>query len=199
MHSMRAARATIWLTLLLTTVTTLAACGAAAEVGASPTATPIVPALPDDRGDATGGGEGDGSDEGSGTGPGGAPGGGGGNVVDPDQPIGGVPAPGDPQDPSTGALQVQPEPGIVNAIPHAWDHINVAPDGRTITVYYWGGVQDCYGLASVGVERDANGLLQVTVMEGQRGNLGPDMACIEIALLKSVTVALDDAIFAPAD
>jgi hypothetical protein len=199
MHPTRAARATIWLTLLLTTVTTLTACGGAAEVGASPTATPVVPALPDDRGDATGGGEDPGSDDGSGSAPGGAPGGGGGNVVDPDQPVGGVPAPGDPQIPPDGALQVQPEPGIVNAIPHAWDRITIAPDGRTITVYFWGGVQDCYGLASVQVERDANGLLQVTVMEGQRGNLAPNTACDEIALLKAVTVALDDAIFAPAD
>src|SRR5688572_7918087 len=123
----RAARATIWLILLLTTVTTLAACAGAVDVGASPTATPVVPALPEDRGDATGEGKDGGSDEGSGSAPGKAPGGGGGGVVDPDQPVGGVPAPGDPQDPSDGALRVQPEPGIVDAIPHAWDHIDVAP------------------------------------------------------------------------
>ena len=199
MHSMRLGRATLWLTILLTTATTLAACGAAVDPGASSTPAAVVPAQPDDRGDATGDGQGDGSDKGSGTAPGGAPGGGGGGVVDPDQPIGGVPAPGDPQDPMDGAIAVQPEPGIINAIPHAWDHINVGPDGRTITVYYWGGVQDCYGLAGVGVERDANGLLQVTVMEGQRGNLAPNTACDEIALLKSVTVALEDGIVAPAD
>src|SRR5688572_15351802 len=195
----RAARATIWLILLLTTVTTLAACAGAVDVGASPTATPVVPALPEDRGDATGGGKDGGSDEGSGSAPGKAPGGGGGGVVDPDQPVGGVPAPGDPQDPSDGALRVQPEPGIVDAIPHAWDHIDVAPDGRTITVYYWGGVQDCYGLAGVQVERDANGLLQVIVIEGRRGNLDPNTACDDIALLKAATVTLEDGIFAPAD
>ncbi|HUG48810.1 MAG TPA: hypothetical protein VMP67_10420 [Candidatus Limnocylindria bacterium] len=98
-----------------------------------------------------------------------------------------------------GALAVEPEPGIVDPRPHVWDRISIAPDGRTITVYYWGGVQDCYGLAAVDAQRDADGRLQITVFEGWRGNLGPDVACIEIALLKSVTLTLDEPLVAPAD
>lgn len=117
----------------------------------------------------------------------------------PDDPV--VAPPGDPgvQPPSgDAALPVEPEPGIVDPRPHAWDHISIAPDGRTLTVYYWGGVQDCYGLAAVDVQPDANGRLQITVLEGRRGNLEPGTACIEIALLKSVTITLDDPLVAPA-
>jgi hypothetical protein len=119
---------------------------------------------------------------------------------DPDQPVsGGAGGGGQPQPPGgDGALQVRPGPGIVDPIPHAWDHISVAPDGRTITVYYWGGVEDCYGLARVDVARDADGLLQVTVLEGRRADLPPDTACIEIALLKAVTIELEEPIVAPA-
>jgi hypothetical protein len=148
-----------------------------------------------------------GLDDSGGSAPGGQPGaGGGGQPVgpgDPDQPIGVVPGPGDgdpdPDGDGDGALRVEPEPGIINARPHAWDHITVAPDGRTLTVYYWGGVEACYGLAAVTAERDADGVLHVTVLEGQRGNLGNDVACIEIALLKAVTITLDAPIVAPID
>ena len=130
------------------------------------------------------------------------PGGGGGSDPDPganpDDPV--VAPPGDPDArPPLGdaALPVEPEPGIVDARPHAWDHISIAPDGRTITVYYWGGVQDCYGLAAVDVQPDAQGRLQITVLEGRRGDLAPGTACIEIALLKSVTITLDEPLVAP--
>ncbi|MDP8904436.1 MAG: hypothetical protein M3N29_03835 [Chloroflexota bacterium] len=117
----------------------------------------------------------------------------------PDDPVVGRPGASGAQPGDDGALVVQPEPGIVDPQPHAWDHITVAADGRTITVFYWGGVQECYGLAAVHVDRDADGLLEVTVLEGRRADLAPDTACIEIAVLKSVTVDLDEPIIAPAD
>ncbi len=118
-----------------------------------------------------------------------------GNIGDPSAPIGAQP----PEDPGQGdgALHVQPAPGIVDALPHAWDRITIAADGRTITVYYWGGVEDCYGLAGVDVQLDADGRPVIQVLEGRRGNLPPDTACIEIALLKAVTVELEEPIVAP--
>lgn len=97
-----------------------------------------------------------------------------------------------------GATPVEPVPGVVNATPHVWDHIDVAADGRTITVYYWGGVDSCYGLDRVDVTVDDDGLLHVTVLEGRLGNLGDDVACIEIAMLKAVTITLDQPLIAPA-
>lgn len=105
--------------------------------------------------------------------------------------------PVDEPPPADGAVHVQPEPGIVNAIAHAWDHIRLQPDGRTMTVYYWGGVEACYGLAGVDVRRNADGLLEIQVFEGQHGDLAPDTACIEIALLKAVTVLLEEPLIVP--
>ncbi len=96
-----------------------------------------------------------------------------------------------------GAQPVEPQPGVVDAIPHAWDHIDIASDGRTLTVYYWGGVTDCYGLDRIDVTRGSDGQLQITVFEGRLAALGPDVACIDIALLKAATVVLDEPIVAP--
>ena len=129
-----------------------------------------------------------------GTEPGGDPG------TKPDEPVGNEPVnPVPPDQPSDGALHVQPRPNVVNPRPHAWDHISIGPDGRTMTVYYWGGVEDCYALAGVNVERDADGVLTVRVLEGQRGDIAPDTACIEIALLKAATIVLEDPIVAPVE
>ncbi len=108
-------------------------------------------------------------------------------VSDPDTDPGASPS-GD------GALQVQPVPGVVDSRPHAIDRISVAADGRTVTVYWWGGVDSCYGLDEVRVERDADGAPIITVLEGTLPNLG-DVACIEIALLKSTTITLEEPLF----
>ena len=119
------------------------------------------------------------------------PGSGGGSGDDPgggDEPVGGMPGATDPGD---GALRVKPQPDIVNAVPHQFDRITVSPDGRTLTVYYYGGVEACYGLASVDVRRAAGEPLVVTILEGTRRS-AQHAACIDIALLKAVTVTLDE-------
>jgi hypothetical protein len=129
------------------------------------------------------------------------PGGGGGDSGrpgDPNAPTGIQPPPVDPG-PGDGAIHVEPVPGIVDPTAHTWDHITVAPDGRTLTVYYWGGVEECYGLAGVDVQQDADGLTVIRVLEGRRGELPPDTACIEIALLKAATVELEEPIVAPSE
>ncbi len=108
----------------------------------------------------------------------------------PEEPVDGGPGGTTVPPAGDGALRVTPEPGIVNPIPHAFDHITISGDGRLVTVYYWGGVEDCYGLASADVTRGADGTLLVTVMEGARA-AAAGQACIDIALLKSVAVTLD--------
>ena len=159
----------------------------------------------------TGGGStgGTGDDPGTRTDPGGAgsePGGAGGGTpavcescdpIDPDEPVTGGAAPVGAA-PADGAQRVKPEPGIVNATPHAFDHVDVSADGRTLTIYYYGGVDDCYGLASVDVSRNDDGSLGITILEGGRPGLG-NVACIEIAVLKSVEVTIDQPVFVPGD
>jgi CubicO group peptidase (beta-lactamase class C family) len=48
-----------------------------------------------------------------------------------------------------GATVAEPDASIVDPTETRWDHIVVAPDGQTLWVYYWGGTDACYGLASV--------------------------------------------------
>jgi hypothetical protein len=110
----------------------------------------------------------------------------------PDEPIvvAPQPLPVEPIDP--GPPVVQPEPGIIDPRPQAWDSIEVGPDGRTLTVRWYGGVPDCYGLAEVRVERVA-GVVTVTIFEGTRPQAA-GQACIELAMLKSTTVILDEPI-----
>jgi hypothetical protein len=111
----------------------------------------------------------------------------------PDEPITGAPAPGHPPS-GDGALHVEPVPGVVDSLPHAIDRVSVAADGRTATVYWWGGVDSCYGLDEVRVERDADGMPVITVLEGTLPGLG-DVACIEIALSKATTITLDEPLY----
>jgi hypothetical protein len=120
---------------------------------------------------------------GGGGGAGGDPGGGGG-VVDPD--------PDAPPDVVDGSQRVQPDPTVVDARPTAVDHLVIGPDGRTIVVFWWGGVQDCFGLHSITAEvRD--GALAITVMEGTNADAVGD-ACVAMAQLKSAVVTLDEPI-----
>jgi hypothetical protein len=103
------------------------------------------------------------------------------------------PSPSDgsvPMGPDDGATLVSPDPAIVDLHPAAWDHIVVAADGRTLTVYFWGGVLDCYGLGKVDVTAGSAPPLTVTLWTGER----PDMAgkaCIQIAQLFKTVVTLD--------
>ncbi|CAN5782026.1 hypothetical protein BH24CHL6_BH24CHL6_04100 [soil metagenome] len=180
MISQHTRRIGMWLSLMLTLTTALAACSPA-FVG-DPASLPPQDTAPPAEARQPGGGAG--SDA---------------SIGDPDEPIAAPVLPPGPVQPGDGALVVQPQPGIVDARPHAWDHIEVAPDGKTVTIYYWGGVEDCYGLAGVDVQRDADGLLTLTVLEGRRGELAPDTMCIEIALLKSVTITLDEPLLAPSE
>src|SRR3990170_2304418 len=64
-----------------------------------------------------------------------------------------------------GATDIDPDPTVIDPWPVAWDHIVVGADGRTLTVYFWMGVEDCNGLHSVEVSATATGV-DVTVLAG---------------------------------
>jgi hypothetical protein len=130
-----------------------------------------------------------------GTGPGGAGGStGAGNPGDPNGTVTSPPMQPGPV-PGDGALHVKPVPGVKDARPASIDHISVAADGITLTVYWYGGVEECYALAEVRLERDSHGLLIISVMEGTRPGLPPNTACIDLAQLKATTVSLDGPLF----
>lgn len=106
---------------------------------------------------------------------------GGGGMGEPGEP-GEEPAPFD-----DGATAVVPEDGLDDIIDTPWDHILVAPDGRTLTVYYWSGADGCYGLAGVTV--DATGPAPVITL--QTGTRPGVEVCIAIAQMYKTQVVLD--------
>jgi hypothetical protein len=94
-----------------------------------------------------------------------------------------VPVPGD-----DGATVAVPNPDLLNPQPAGWDHIVVAPDGRSLTVYFWSGVPECYGLQRVDVTPAAGGVdIQLYIGTVPPGN----QVCIEIAQLYKVEIQLE--------
>jgi hypothetical protein len=112
----------------------------------------------------------------------------------PDAAVSYTPCPGDEPpasaDPDDGARLVEPTPGMADVRPHAFDHAVASDDGRSLTVFFWSGVEPCYQLDHVDVESDAEAIT-VTLFEGHDAGAG-DVACIEIALLKKVVIQLDE-------
>jgi len=112
----------------------------------------------------------------------------------PDAIVSYTPCPGDDEpvvtDPYDGAQSVEPTPGMAGVNPTAFDKVVVGDDDRTLTIFFWSGVEPCYVLDRVDVDasRDA---VTVTLFQGHDASVG-NVACIDIALLKKVVVQLDE-------
>ncbi|MBX3029192.1 MAG: hypothetical protein KF809_03455 [Chloroflexi bacterium] len=85
------------------------------------------------------------------------------------------------------AVAVVPEDGLLDIRDQGWEQITVGPDGRTLKVYFWSGVEACYGLAGVTVDETG----EVPVIQLQVGRRPGVEVCIEMAQLFSTTVALE--------
>jgi hypothetical protein len=102
------------------------------------------------------------------------------------EPIGDPPPPGGPV---TGELTI-PQPGQLDVHPVAAEHLEAQVIGRAVTVRvtWTSGVEPCYVLDSIAVERAGTTFI-VTVLEGH----GPgDNVCIEIAKTKQALVDLGE-------
>jgi len=106
---------------------------------------------------------------------------------------GGGVAPGDPNlvapDPGQATLVVA-RPGQKNLHPVAPTTLQSSLDGRRVLVKitWYGGVEPCYVLDSVKVERSGSAIA-VTAFEGSSD---PTAACIELAMLKATIVDLGE-------
>lgn len=80
--------------------------------------------------------------------------------------------------------------GVENPIPHAIFGYRLSADGRTLSAFYTGGVEDCNGLASATAERDGNGPVTVSISEGHLPEL--PVACPDIGVSKVVELKLAD-------
>ncbi|HKO32319.1 MAG TPA: hypothetical protein VJY85_01100 [Candidatus Limnocylindria bacterium] len=95
---------------------------------------------------------------------------------------------GEPELPS-GATAVDPQDGVVDAVPHAIGGYALSADGLTLTAYYVGGVEECYGLAAATADRAAGGLVTVSIREGALPNV--DGPCIDLGVAKVTGITLD--------
>ena len=77
--------------------------------------------------------------------------------------------------------------GVENPIPVAITGYHLSGDGATLTVQFWGGVPECYGVASASVETDA----RPWVVSVSEGHIPSAEVCIEIALAKAFVFRLD--------
>lgn len=109
----------------------------------------------------------------------------------PDASVSFTPCPGDdePTDPFHGAQPVEPRPGMAGVAPIPFDKVVVGPDDRTLTVFFWSGVEPCYVLDHVDVEENA-GAITITLFQGHDPS-AVSAVCIEIAVLKKVEVHVD--------
>lgn len=119
---------------------------------------------------------------GSGGGSGGAPGSG---ITIPDFPL-----PGGGGQPGENPTIVVPKPGRLNVHPVGAAKVEARIDGRRVLVRvsWWSGVEPCYVLDSVLVERSGTNVT-ITIREGADRL---DVACIEIAMLKATIVDLGE-------
>lgn len=92
-------------------------------------------------------------------------------------------------DPAVPAIPAVPNPEIISPAATPWQRIEVAPDGKTLTVYFWNGAEGCNGLKDVEVTQ-VDGVTTVTVITG----LTPEAmntTCIAALFLYQTEVVLD--------
>ena len=97
-------------------------------------------------------------------------------------------------DPVDGAIPAVPSADIVDPQPTPWERIEVAPDGRTLTVYFLNGPSGCNGLKDVQVSV-VDGVTTVTVRTG----LTPEAmftTCVAAMFLYKTEVVLDAPVLA---
>jgi hypothetical protein len=90
-------------------------------------------------------------------------------------------------DPSA-ATPVEPRPGMADVRARGFDRAIVNEDG-TVTILFVSGVEPCAVLDHVDVA-SSDAAVTITLFEGHDPSAG-DVACIEIGVLKSVTITLD--------
>jgi hypothetical protein len=88
------------------------------------------------------------------------------------------------------ALSVKPVRDVQDPRPHAVSGYALSADGLTLSAYYVGGTEACYGLVAATASRDERGPLVVSVREGRRPD--GDAACDDIGVAKVVKLSLDE-------
>ena len=98
--------------------------------------------------------------------------------------------PGDDLSGRGGPLRVEPRGGLVDIRAIGWDRYRVSAGGNAVDLYFWHGVEECYGLDRVDVAYKEK-TVRLTIHEGRNPEAE---TCIELAVRKVVRVTLDEPI-----
>ena len=87
------------------------------------------------------------------------------------------------------AQPTSPEPGVGQDVrSRQFDRAELSADGTEVDVYFYGGVQECYVLDRVDIDRADPATVELTLYEGTRPGGG---VCIDLAVAYVTTVALE--------
>lgn len=85
---------------------------------------------------------------------------------------------------------VEPTPGMINVRQTTFDTATIRDDDTTMAITFWSGVEPCSVLDHVDVAYGADAVT-ITLFQGSDPDAG-DVACIDIAVQKQVTITLDE-------
>ena len=96
--------------------------------------------------------------------------------------------PGTDQQQRSGAQRVEPRDGLIDIRKTRFDRSVTRRGGRALDLFFWSGVEECYGVdhVDVGYSRYK---ITVTIFEGRDPRAE---TCIELAVRKVVRVELDE-------
>ena len=104
----------------------------------------------------------------------------------PETPVSHTPGSGSTDPGRPGALRVEPHDDVIDVRATPFDRFKVRDGGRAVDLYFWSGVEECYGVDRVEVEYSRK-VVSLTIFEGR----DPDAeTCIELAVRKVIRVEL---------
>lgn len=103
-----------------------------------------------------------------------------------DAPVSSTPRPGG--DAGGKALEVRPQEGLVDIRSHPFEEAKPAPDGRSVRLFFWDGIEQCGGVDHVHI-RTAPEEVELTLFLGRNPRAE---VCTEQAVYKVITVELDE-------
>lgn len=104
----------------------------------------------------------------------------------PDAPVATTPVTG--EQPRSGAQRVEARDGLTDIRKTRFDRSVTRRGGRALDLYFWSGVEECYGVDRVDAEYSRT-KITVTIFEGRDPRAE---TCIELAVRKVVRVDLDE-------
>jgi hypothetical protein len=108
----------------------------------------------------------------------------------PDGTVSFTPCPGDDSPvPDPVPVSLEPTPGMDNVHTIGWDKATLGDDGTAVTLTFYTGVAPCSVLDHVDVSYGTDAVT-ITLYQGSDPS-AKDVACIDIAMLASTTVKLD--------